>query len=67
MRKILHSYWDAYVKKDRQEQVFGKNVGKLASLYTFGKDEMVNPLWKTVWHFLKMLIRITKMNQQSHF
>lgn len=38
MRKILHTYWDACVKKDRQEQVFGKNVGKLAPLYTFGKD-----------------------------
>ena len=49
-------YPSAWLSSKRQKISVGKDVEKREPLSTVdGKDKLMQPLWKTVWSFLKKL------------
>ena len=47
--------WPVFKKKKNQRTGLGKDVEKQEDLCTVSRNAMVQPLWQTVWQFLKKL------------
>ena len=56
--EIPHPLGWLYIKKNNNnnpETSFGKDVEKQEDLCTVSRNKMAQPLWQTVWQFLKNL------------
>ena len=49
----LHTHQDTIIKRKKKTTNVGKNMEKLEIHCNAGENIMVQPLWKTVWQFLK--------------
>ena len=55
------------IKKSRENRCW-RGCGELGTLlYCWWECKLVQPLWKTVWHFLKNLEVEIPFTQQSHY
>ena len=60
---LLTSVRMAVIKRTRNNKC-GEGVEKKEPLFTVGRDILTQPLWKTVWIFLKKLTIELPFNQE---